>query len=117
MLLVNPNEPDAEKRTVMIFIVGTDGMSNPPDQAGGQPEISMDSGRTWTTEGISPLGEGDDGYYPATLWRETVAVDGLVIRTRYKSAATARCPGDTVQVMAFPTDTAAVRKAVQASTR
>lgn len=97
---VQANEPDPTKRTVEFFLIGTDGISAVGGETG-QPVISTDGGKTWSTSGIGAMDPSSrTGYGRAVLDQATVATAGTVIRTSYKSGNTLECPGDTAVVVA-----------------
>lgn len=105
-LLVHANEATAAQRRVYFHLVdATDGLTAETGEAGGQPQISSDGG-AWTNTGIGTLSAIGNGRYYADLTQAAVQTAGTQIETRYKSANTAECPGDSVQVVAFdPNDT------------
>lgn len=106
MRLVLANQATAAKRRVYLHLVdATDGMTPETGEAGGQPQISTNGG-AWTNTGIGTLTAIGNGRYYADLTQAAVANAGDVIETRYKSANTAECPGDSVQVVAFDPDDA-----------
>lgn len=95
---VAKNEATAARRRAYFFLVdATDGITPETGEAGGQPQVSVDGG-AWTNTGIGTLTAIGNGQYYADLTQALVNVDDAVIRTRYKSSATAECPGDTVIV-------------------
>jgi hypothetical protein len=87
-------------RTRLYFrLVQTDGQTPATGENGGQPEISVDGGG-YTASGIGPLvaiGSGD--YYAEPV--ASLLLPGTRLRTRYKSASTLECPGDTGVVVAY----------------
>lgn len=100
-MLVHANEATATYRRVYFHLVdATDGITPETGEASGQPQISVD-GAAWTNTGIGTLTAIGNGRYYADLTQATVATAGTIVETRYKSANTAECPGDTVQVVAF----------------
>lgn len=99
-LLIKAGEATAARRRIAFDLRGTDGITPALAEAGGQPQINID-GAGWTDTGVGTLVADGFGSYHADLTSGAVAVAGPVIRSRYKSAATAECPGDTVQVVAF----------------
>ncbi len=105
-LLVLANEATAAQRRVYFHLVdATDGITAETGEAGGQPQVSSD-GAAWTNTGIGTLTAIGNGRYYADLTQTLVQTAGTLIETRYKSANTAECPGDSVQVVAFdPNDT------------
>lgn len=109
MRLVKANEATATRRRVFFHLVnGTDGITAVTTETGGQPQVSSDGG-AWTNTGISTLTAVGNGRYYADLTQALVATAGTSIETRYKSANTAECPGDSVMVVAFdPFDAAAL---------
>lgn len=95
---IKVNQATAAKRRVYFQLVdATDGMTPETGEAGGQPQISTNGG-AWTSTGIGVLVAIGNGRYYAELTQAALATIGDVIETRYKSANTAECPGDTVQV-------------------
>lgn len=105
-LLVHANEATAAQRRVYFHLVdATDGITAETGEAAGQPQVSSDGG-AWTNTGIGTLSAIGNGRYYADLTQTLVQTAGTLIETRYKSANTAECPGDSVQVVAFdPNDT------------
>lgn len=100
-LLVLANEATAAQRRVYFHLVdATDGITAETGEAGGQPQVSSDGG-AWTNTGIGTLSAIGNGRYYADLTQTLVQTAGTLIETRYKSANTAECPGDSVQVVAF----------------
>ncbi len=100
-ILVKANEATAAKRYVYFHLVdATDGMTAETGEAGGQPQISA-NGAAWTNTEIGVLVVIGNGRYYAELTQTVVAMAGTIIETRYKSANTAECPGDKVQVVGF----------------
>jgi hypothetical protein len=105
-LLVLANEATAAQRRVYFHLVdATDGITAETTEAGGQPQVSSDGG-AWTNTGISTLTAIGNGRYYADLTQTLVQTAGTLIETRYKSANTAECPGDSVQVVAFDPNSA-----------
>ena len=105
--LMLASQSTAAKRQVYFHLVdATDGLTAETGEAAGQPQIST-NGAAWTNTGIGTLTAIGNGRYYAELTQAAVATAGDVIETRYKSANTAECPGDTVQVVAFDPDDAA----------
>jgi hypothetical protein len=102
---VKKNEATAARRRVYFYCVdATDGMTAEIGEGGGQPQISVD-GAMWTVTGIGVLIDIHDpdtathtGAYYAELTQAIVNADNAIIRTRYKSAATAQCYGDVAVV-------------------
>lgn len=100
-LLVLANEATASQRRVYFHLVdATDGLTAETGEAGGQPQVSSD-GAAFTNTGIGTLTAIGNGRYYADLTQTLVQTAGTQIETRYKSANTAECPGDSVQVVAF----------------
>lgn len=100
MRFITANESTASRRRVYFQLVdATDGITPETGEAGGQPQISSDGG-AWTNTGINSLTAIGNGRYYADLTQTAVANAGTSIETRYKSANTAECPGDSVQVIA-----------------
>lgn len=104
MMLIKANEASPVKRRVGFFLVDATDLFTPENgEAGGQPQISIDGG-AWSNGGIGVLVLIGNGEYYATLQQASL-ITGRVIRTRFKSANTAECPGDTVQVTGWdPSD-------------
>lgn len=100
MRLIVVNEPSATLRRVYFHLVTTDGISPATGEDGGQPQISLD-GVAWTGTGIGTLTAVGNGRYYAVLTVGTVSSAGSEIETRYKSASTAECPGQSAQVVAL----------------
>jgi hypothetical protein len=98
---VTVNEMNATRRRVYFHIVAADGIVPADGEAGGQPQISID-GAAWTATGIGVLSLIGSGRYHATLTQSVVSAAGRVIETRYASASTAECPGDTIVVVEDP---------------
>ncbi len=108
MKLIKANESAASRRRVFFHLVDPDGVTPETGEAGGQPQISSDGGG-WTDTGIGTLSAVGNGRYYAELTQSAVETAGTSIETRYKSANTAECPGESVQVVAFdPNDAAAL---------
>ena len=106
MRLIRANQSTASRRRVYFHLVdATDGITPETGEAAGQPQISTNGG-AWTNTGIGTLSAIGSGRYYADLTQAAVGTAGDVIETRYKSAATAECPGDSVQVVAFNPDDA-----------
>jgi hypothetical protein len=111
--LVQATEASAARRRVYFQLVGTDGITPATGEAGGQPQVSYDGKTTiggptvgYTDTGVGTLTHIGSGRYYADLTTAAVATAGTEIETRYKSASTAECPGDSVQVVSFdPVDT------------
>jgi hypothetical protein len=95
--LISVGEATAVRRQVYFHLVGTDFTTPALSEAGGQPQISTD-GAAWTNTGIGVLVSIGNGRYHATLTTGAVAAVAS-IETRYKSASTAECPGDSVEVI------------------
>ena len=106
MRFILANQATAAKRRVYFHLVdATDGITPETGEAAGQPQISTNGG-AWTNTDIGTLNAIGNGRYYAELAQTAVATAGDIIETRYKSAATAECPGDSVQVVAFDLDDA-----------
>ena len=107
--LIHANEATAAQRRVYFDLRdATDGITAETGEAGGQPQIST-NGAAWTNTGIGTLTHIGSGRYYADLTQAAVATAGDLIETRYKSAATAESPGDSVQVTVLDlTDAAGV---------
>lgn len=107
MRLILANQATASRRRVYFHLVdATDGMTPETGEAGGQPQISS-NGAAFTNTGIGTLTAIGNGRYYADLTQAAVATTGTRIETRYQSAETAECPGESVQVVAFDPDDAA----------
>lgn len=100
MRLVLASEANAARRRVYFDLRGSDGISPATGEAGGQPQVSIDGG-AWTATGIGVLAAIGNGRYYADLTTDTISTAGRVIESRFKSATTAECPGDSVQVIGF----------------
>lgn len=96
---VKANEATASRRRVYFDLRGSDGIA-PALGETGQPQVSSD-GATWTNTGISAVTETGNGRYYADLTQTLVATAGTHVETRYKSAGTVECPGDSVDVVGF----------------
>ena len=107
MRLIKSSETTAARRRLYFHLVdATDGLTAETAEAAGQPQIST-NGAGWTATGIGVLVAIGNGRYYAELTEAVVATAGDIIESRYKSAATAECPGDSAQVVAFdPADAA-----------
>jgi len=97
--LVKAGETTALRRRVRFYLVAADGITPVTGEAGGQPEVSINDA-AYTATGIGVLVEIGTGNYYAELTTGAVAAVGY-IKTQYKSANTAYCPGTAVQVVAF----------------
>ena len=91
-------EPVDSKRRLYFHLVGTDGITPSTTEAGGQPQISIDGG-AWANGGIGTLSAIGNGRYYADLAVGIADTVGRVIETRFKSATTAECPGDSAVVV------------------
>lgn len=100
MKLIKANESTASRRRAYFHLVTTDGVTPATAESGGQPQVSSDGG-AWTDTGIGTLSAVGNGRYYAELTQAAVQTPGTSIETRYKSANTAECPGESVQVVAF----------------
>lgn len=107
--LMQVGETVSTQRDVYFQLVSTDGITPATAEAGGQPQISVNHG-AWTNTGISTLTHIGNGRYYATITAVTLTTAGQHIETRYKSATTAECPGDTIYVVSFDpyTDVASI---------
>lgn len=94
------SESTTERRQVYFQLVGTDGITPATGEAGGQPQRSINGG-SWTNSDIGVLVAIGNGRYYATLGVDALAVAGWHIETRYKSANTAECPGDSFYVVNY----------------
>jgi hypothetical protein len=100
MPMVKAGETDPLRRAVEFFLVAADGLSPATGEAGGQPQVSIDRG-AFADAGIGVLVDQGEGWYYAYLDAATIATAGTLIATRYKSASTAMCPGESFQVTGF----------------
>lgn len=98
MKLIKAGETTANKLRVFFQLVGSDGIT-PVSGESSAPQYSINGG-TWTTN-TSSLVSMSNGRHYVVLDSAAVATAGDVVQTRYKSANTAECPGDSVQVVAF----------------
>lgn len=98
--LIQANEATAARRRVYFQLVGTDGLTPATGEAGGQPQASL-NGAAWTSALIGTLTDIGNGRYYADLTTAAVATAGSWLETRYKSASTAECPGDSVFVVSY----------------
>jgi hypothetical protein len=98
--LVLANTSTAAYRRVYFDLRGSDGLTAATGEAAGQPQIST-NGAAWTATGIGTLTAIGNGRYYADLTQTAVLTAGSMIETRYKSAGTIECPGDSVHVVAF----------------
>lgn len=108
---IQVSEPVAARRRVYFDLRdGTDGLTPELSEANGQPQLSTNGG-AWTNTGIGILVVIGNGRYYAELTVAAVSSTGAIIETRYKSAATAESPGDTIEVVTHDpvADIAAVR--------
>lgn len=96
---------DSHRRVYFHLVDDSDGMAPALDEAGGQPQISL-NGAAFTSTGISTLTHIGNGRYYALLTAGAIATPGTIIETRYKSDATKECPGGSVQVVGFNPDDA-----------
>lgn len=102
--LIKASQATAAKRRVYFDLrSASDGITPATDEAGGQPQISVD-GAAFTNTGIGTLTAIGNGRYYAELTQLILATSGQVIETRYKSDNTAESPGDSVQVVGFDPD-------------
>lgn len=112
------NETTAAKKRVYFHLVDvTDGMTPETGEAGGQPQISR-NGSAFSDTGIGVLVAIGNGRYYAELTDAAVgssAALGDIIETRYASANTAECPGDSVEIIAFPLWHASAEKLKQSA--
>ncbi len=100
MRFIAAGETTSAKLRLYFQLVQIDGITPALAEAGGQPQIST-NGAAWTNTGIGTLTAMGDGRYYADLTAAVVATAGDEVETRYKSASTAECPGDSVQVLAY----------------
>lgn len=100
-MLVKANEATAARRRVYFQLVDETDFATPETgEAAGQPQVSTNGG-AWTNTGIGTLTAIGNGRYYADVTQAAVATAGDKIETRYKSANTAECPGDSIHVVAF----------------
>jgi hypothetical protein len=102
--LVKANETYVGRRTVVFDLRQGDGITPANTEAGGQPQISTNTGSgfgAWTNTGIGTLTFIGNGRYQAVLTQNAVSTAGWFIETRYMSAGTAETPGDSFQVVGF----------------
>lgn len=97
MRVIKLNEASATLRRVYFQLVEEDGITPATGEAGGQPQIAINGG-AWTDTGIGVLVAIGNGRYYAELTAGALTPVAAIIETRYKSAATSECPGDSVQV-------------------
>lgn len=83
-----------------LVVDATDFATPETGEAGGQPQVSVDS-TTWTNTGIGVLNTVGFGDYYADLTSALVASGTPVIYTRYKSANTAEARGTTFHVVSW----------------
>lgn len=98
--LVKAGETVAARRRLFFQLVGTDGITPALSEAGSQPQISTD-GAAWTSAGVGTLTHVGNGRYYADLTAAAVLTSGAWIESRYKSASTAECPGDSAAVVDY----------------
>ena len=100
-LFMVAGETEEERKLVFFHVVDDDDGKTPlTDQAGGQPQISI-NGSAFSDTGIGTLVAIGNGRYYAVLSDDTISVAGRVIESRYKSAASAESIGTTVQVVSI----------------
>lgn len=97
--LIQAGETNALLRRVRFHLVAANGIT-PVTGESGQPQISVDDA-AFTDVGIGALVEIGQGRYYAVLTLGSVTTAGTNILTRYKSANTAECPGESVRVVGF----------------
>jgi hypothetical protein len=96
---IKRNESNAALRRVPFQIVdATDGITPELGEVGGQPQISI-AGAVWVNTAGVLVVIGNGRYYVELSQAETDQVDGTLIETRYKSAATAESLGAMVQII------------------
>jgi hypothetical protein len=101
---IQKDQSTAAKRRVYFHLVdGNDGLTAETGEADGQPQISV-NGATWTDTGIGVLVAVGNGEYYAELTEAILGTSGDVIRTRYSSANTAECKGETIKVVNYDPD-------------
>jgi hypothetical protein len=107
-------ETNAVRRRCYFHLVGPDGITPATLEAGGQPEASID-GAAWVgATNIGTLTAIANGRYYATLTPAAVAA-GEHIETRYRSANTAECPGDSFDVVPYKPGDEMAQTTVQAA--
>ncbi len=97
---IKAGETSATRRQIYFHLVTTDGITAAIFEAAGQPQIST-NGAAFTNTGISTLSAIGTGRYYATLTAGAVATVGDIIETRYKSANTAECPGELIEIVDY----------------
>lgn len=96
------NEAIASRRRLYFQIVDVlDGMTAELGEAGGQPQVSID-GAAWSSVGVGVLVSIGNGRYYSELAASLFTTIGTIIESRYKSAFTAECPGDSLFVEPRP---------------
>lgn len=99
--LIRIAEPTAARRRLYFHLVQADGITPATGEAGGQPQVSLDGG-AFANTGITPLVAIGSGRYYAEI--DAPAAEAHY-ETRYKSAGTAECPGDSAEsAWALPGD-------------
>lgn len=93
-------ESSSARRRLLFDVRGSDGLTPALTEGGGQPQISI-NGSAWTDDGIGALVSIGAGRYYAELDIGSLAVAGDRIATRYQSAGTAECAGETARVVAI----------------
>jgi len=97
------NDADALRRRVEFYLVGPDGKT-PISGETGQPQIMVVTAAVpaWSNVGIGVLTSVGQGRHYATLTQAAINIaNGSRIATRYASANTIECPGDTVRIVPF----------------
>jgi len=99
------NEAEAARRIMHfpLLVDDSDGLSPETEEAGGQPQYSLDGGNTWT-DTTNLLTGGTNGAYQVQLTQaETnLAAVGQIMLGRYKSANTAEARAVPIQFEADP---------------
>jgi hypothetical protein len=108
MMTVKKNEATAALRRMRVYCVdATDGMTPENGEAGGQPQISVDDGVSWTdSDGVLVL-TGNGWYYVQLTQAEVNLAGRSVITGRYKSANTAEAIVIPIQIEEYPVDASA----------
>jgi hypothetical protein len=100
MTLFKIDETDSDRRLIYFDLRQADGVSPAILEDGGQPEVSINTSAWTGAMLIGTLTHIGNGRYYAELTATGVGTLGR-IETRYKSANTLECPGDSGQVVAF----------------
>lgn len=92
------NEDNPNLRCIYFDVRLIDGITPALDEAGGQPEININS-LGWQNDDIGILEDLGFGKYKAALTSTTVSVVDSIIVSRYKSDNTAEIPGEELVVV------------------